>query len=113
MYTTLAYYSGDVQDAHKNLQTYKFSDGYAVEEKGLFIGDLSDCIQKQKNRFIDNPLLLRIDISGVDGERKTIMRPGTESKSEIVKQAALKAGVSIVEGEVKTVSPEDLKGFPK
>jgi hypothetical protein len=72
MKTTVAFYSGSIRDEHKYLQTYKFSDGYAVEEKGVSFED--NLKELQRKRFESDPTLLRIDIHEPGMAPETLLR---------------------------------------
>lgn len=74
MYTTVAFYSGDIKESHKDLQTYKFQDGYAVEENGLYINvTSSEVYSKQRERFANDASLLRIDVYCVGVQKPTTL----------------------------------------
>lgn len=76
MYTTLAIYSGSIKEQHKNLQTHPFDGGYAVEEKGLFMGTRAEAVEACKKRFQSEPDLLRVDVLGLTkGDSEVILRP--------------------------------------
>lgn len=74
MKTTIAFYLGEIREEDKYLQTYKFKDGYAVEEKGVSFNPTEEFIKKQKKRFDDDKTLFRIDIEEPDQKTITITR---------------------------------------
>ncbi len=74
MYTTFAIFKGQVPDKDRNCAIYQYKDGYGIQEKGLFIGELPACIESQEKRFDSEPNLLRIEILGLDGHKKTLVR---------------------------------------
>lgn len=74
MYTTIGFFQGVIKDEHKYLQTYPFSDGYAVEEKGLIVSELDDAIKRQRLRFEKDETLVRIDLVPVNGKTITLTR---------------------------------------
>lgn len=75
MKTTIAFHIGSIQEHHKNLQTYLFKDGYAVEEKGVSFNDIEAVKKSQFNRFTSDSTLLRIDIVNPGSSTITILKP--------------------------------------
>lgn len=74
MYTTIAFHSGDIKEGHRHLQTHTFKTGYAVEEKGLHMHELSEVVRLQNSRFAKDVTLLRIDILDLSGKVITLIR---------------------------------------
>lgn len=72
MWTTVAFHSGAVKEEHKYLQVYPFKDGYAVEEKGLYL-DKTVCMENQRKRFEKEPTLEGVHVHGI-GEKPVILK---------------------------------------
>lgn len=72
MYTTASYHSGPVKEEDKYLTTYKFKDGYVVEDKGLYLAFPTN--DQLKMRFEADLTLLRLDILGIDASKKAVRR---------------------------------------